>query len=312
MYESAWNVNTSDGRLPPLGICHFGFVRFSGVDDKWALEKAMRGINMKNARLSVNLAKFDREGNSNNGKERKYQETRFKSHQSNQYGNGELKYKEDRPYLNAVLRSNRIHQHIQDVTVPDDADYDVVQWYDKSVLGSWPTPIPHKGGSNRSETQYHRMHPSVTEALPDWSSKETETSAEVEISATGSVLAGRRKTERRQMKRPRVEKSNDDPFQIDDIINGSGKIETDARKIILKQKIPDPNSSMGASPVEDMEIQTENDGKEIHGGHEENKELEEEIKATIEIGQMLRVDLRSKDELVRTVIQEEENRKGLL
>ncbi|KAI3815087.1 hypothetical protein L1987_14741 [Smallanthus sonchifolius] len=112
---------------------HFGFVRFSGVDDKWALEKAMRGINMKNARLPVNLAKFDKEGNSNNGEERKYQETRFKSYQSNQYGNGELKYKGDRPYLNGVLLNNRIHQHIQDVTVPDDADYDVVQWYDKSV-----------------------------------------------------------------------------------------------------------------------------------------------------------------------------------
>ncbi|KAI3815086.1 hypothetical protein L1987_14740 [Smallanthus sonchifolius] len=113
-------------------------------------------------------------------------------------------------------------------------------------------------------------------------------------------------------KRAIVEKSNDDPFQIDDIINGSGKIETDARKIILKQKIPDLNSSMGASPVEDMEIQTENDSKEIHGGHEENEELDEEIKATIEIGQMLGVDLRSKYELVRIVIQGEENRKGLL
>ncbi|KAI3797830.1 hypothetical protein L1987_33094 [Smallanthus sonchifolius] len=102
-----------------------------------------------------------------------------------------------------------------------------------------------------------------------------------------------------------VEKSNDDPFQIDDIINGSGKVE----KEITKQAIPDLNSSMGAPPGENMEIQTENGGNKTHGGNNDNKESEEEIQATIEIGQMMGVDIRNNDELVRTVIQGKENRK---
>ncbi|KAI3799417.1 hypothetical protein L1987_34715 [Smallanthus sonchifolius] len=331
---------------------------------------------MMNARLSVNLAKFDREGNLNNREERKYQERRFKSHQSNQYGNnGELKYKGDRPYLNAVLRNNRIHQHIQDVTVPDDADYDVVQWYDKSVLGKtkdlvelrglhqsltregltdlklkylgrlnvlltfkkyeeandfvdkkqkWSKifsqlevfdpiatsigkvvasshvsfsdgsltrdtvgVIVDKGGKIQRETNlkwrdkcykiWCREDDDVW--CPDWSSKETKTSAEVEIPPTGVGLG--RPEENGTTADVRSAPNSNQEF------NKHGEGQTSCMGTGENNNKETPSNGI---KVEDMEIQTENGGKEIHGGYEENKELEEEIKATIEIGQMLGVD----------------------
>ncbi|KAI3744324.1 hypothetical protein L1987_57403 [Smallanthus sonchifolius] len=85
----------------------FGFVRFEDVDNKWELEKAMTEIHIDNARLSVNLAKFDRDGKPNN---REVQRSR----------NGP---------------DNCKYQPKKEVKVPKDADYGVVEWYDKSVIG---------------------------------------------------------------------------------------------------------------------------------------------------------------------------------
>ncbi|KAI3694992.1 hypothetical protein L1987_77979 [Smallanthus sonchifolius] len=44
---------------------HFGFVRFERVRDTMEMEKQLSTVNLNNARLSVNLAKFNKEGKPN-------------------------------------------------------------------------------------------------------------------------------------------------------------------------------------------------------------------------------------------------------
>ncbi|KAI3675778.1 hypothetical protein L1987_85371 [Smallanthus sonchifolius] len=99
------------------------------------MEKAMKEININNARLVVNLAKFDRDGKPNNREDK-----RHKNGAGNQpyQPNGYTERGEDngdKPFLLALLRNQMHATQRKEVTIPEDADYDVVHWYDKSEIG---------------------------------------------------------------------------------------------------------------------------------------------------------------------------------
>ncbi|KAI3761613.1 hypothetical protein L1987_52034 [Smallanthus sonchifolius] len=95
----------------------------------------MQEIHINNARLSVNLAKFDRDGKPNN---REVKGFRSGPDNSKHHPSCSVEGKEDnsdKPFLRALLRNQDPSTHKMEVTIRDDADYDVVEWYDKSVIG---------------------------------------------------------------------------------------------------------------------------------------------------------------------------------
>ncbi|KAI3812362.1 hypothetical protein L1987_17069 [Smallanthus sonchifolius] len=116
----------------------FGFVRFTGVADKWETERSLSMVNLNNARLFVNLAKFDRGGKtcfrekikvplpSQVGQPLHYREAGYKDLDR---GN-----KSSRDVL---LKNQSILHPVLEVTVRDDADIDAIQ-----CESSRPSPFP--------------------------------------------------------------------------------------------------------------------------------------------------------------------------
>ncbi|KAI3732039.1 hypothetical protein L1987_63236 [Smallanthus sonchifolius] len=110
----------------------FGFVRFSGVEDKWEMERSLACVNLNNARLVVNVAKFDRDGKPCSREKVRVPHpnvpnppSRFQGHRS------AAPIMENSSYKDALLRKHVV----MEASVPDDAVFDVVQWYDKSMIG---------------------------------------------------------------------------------------------------------------------------------------------------------------------------------
>ncbi|KAI3695632.1 hypothetical protein L1987_78631 [Smallanthus sonchifolius] len=86
----------------------FGFVRFADVTNKWEMGNLVLGLRL------VPL-------NNMSGNRRKCRNLKRRSG-----GKGNMSYRE------VLLRS---HEPAMVVEVPEDADYDVIEWYDKSVAG---------------------------------------------------------------------------------------------------------------------------------------------------------------------------------
>ncbi|KAI3821685.1 hypothetical protein L1987_09254 [Smallanthus sonchifolius] len=321
---------------------------------------------MKNVRLSVNLAKFDREGNTNKGEERRYQESRFRRQQCNQHengGGGSMEDNGNKPYLNALLRNHGTQHQIREVAIPDDVDHDVVQWYDRSVLGKAKDLLELPGlqktltneGLTDLELKYLRALQNYSSgggggntragggSRPADGTMVPETTAPTPIPvfpmhgdvqpncmgieekslndmADGSIKSKTFRFESAQRiilpvgpksrKRPRVEKADSDPFMLDDIIRGNKIGDNGTGKHNTKNSIPDLNSSMGPTMADPMGNQVKNDNNKQWEGHEGKTDLEKEIKATIEIGQAMGVDLRNREEMVRAAIQGEESQIG--
>ncbi|KAI3694966.1 hypothetical protein L1987_77952 [Smallanthus sonchifolius] len=115
----------------------FGFVRFTGVKDKWEMERSMSAISLNNAMLAVNLAKFDKERKPNRRDESKYPRPHYERpvhhQQEGEYvdrGGG------NKSCRDALLWNQHYPAAEQEVTVPEDADSEMLQWYDLSVVGT--------------------------------------------------------------------------------------------------------------------------------------------------------------------------------
>ncbi|KAI3784795.1 hypothetical protein L1987_43900 [Smallanthus sonchifolius] len=91
------------------------------------------------ADIYVAARKDKADGKPNNREERRNRNG-FRSgvsdtnHQQNE-DEGILENKGDKPFLQALLRNQKPSTQIKEITIPEDADYEVIEWYDKSVLG---------------------------------------------------------------------------------------------------------------------------------------------------------------------------------
>ncbi|KAI3695346.1 hypothetical protein L1987_78342 [Smallanthus sonchifolius] len=112
-----------------LGL--FGFVRFYDVKDNREME---RMVTLNNAKLSVNLARFGKDG-KRTGRPMgsiPHQNIAGPPHQAQVFGVGQVRGRENSSYREVLTRNLA---PTMEVSVPEDANFDAVQWYDKSVLG---------------------------------------------------------------------------------------------------------------------------------------------------------------------------------
>ncbi|KAI3717424.1 hypothetical protein L1987_69027 [Smallanthus sonchifolius] len=116
---------------------YFGFVRFTGVSNKWDLERSMRDVKMNNLSLSVNLAKVDRDGKpANSGEDKELPHSHSGGSSFHQKGNDRWEgVVGDKPYLRALIGKQNNSVSVGEIKVPEDADSVVLQWYDLSVVG---------------------------------------------------------------------------------------------------------------------------------------------------------------------------------
>ncbi|KAI3745083.1 hypothetical protein L1987_58185 [Smallanthus sonchifolius] len=123
--------------------CLFGFARFEGVKNKVGMEVQLSSVNLNNARLSVNLAKYNKEGKLNNE-----DEARLKSFppisQHGQPGGGGAggagsEYLGGKSYRSAMLRGHVQHSMAMDLELPKEDGEGLSQWYGISVVdgGDW-------------------------------------------------------------------------------------------------------------------------------------------------------------------------------
>ncbi|KAI3682906.1 hypothetical protein L1987_83270 [Smallanthus sonchifolius] len=110
-------------------------------------------------------------------------------------------------------------------------------------------------------------------------------------------------------KRPRVQTKYNDPFLLDAIISKFGRGAEKPSNMKSKFKTPDLNSAIANSTTmfkENRENEERsNHSSEVVNRPEDQEGLDEEIKATIEIGRILGINLKSKEETVRMAIQGE-------
>ncbi|KAI3818748.1 hypothetical protein L1987_12565 [Smallanthus sonchifolius] len=319
-------------RKDKSGSC-FGFVRFSMVEDKWELERSMREINMKNLRLSVNLAKYDRDGNPNAREEKKTQ-----AKEAKQYGSsGGAEDTRDKPFLRALLRNKRQGPVI---TVPEVADYDVLQWYDLSVMGKakdllqlcslheslckegWEElKIKYLGGLHVLLTfkKYSDANEFVENKLK-WSngfSMICKTKVTKDDSGQEEGSGRQEGTEESEFRSSGPSPAKAFPMHGESKESGMGMSIDAPGTNLIKPSIPDLNSSMGVSVNEvtgdrrgidsDQIAKPSVDSQTGNGG---DACISEEMEATMEVGQVLGVDLRNKADLVRSAILGERVRNG--
>ncbi|KAI3731506.1 hypothetical protein L1987_62694 [Smallanthus sonchifolius] len=119
-------------------------------------------------------------------------------------------------------------------------------------------------------------------------------------------------------KRPRSGSFDSDPFLLDDIINKTGKGAESSGKQKPNMVIPDLNTAMVTTSVGSSENpgDKEEEGRSNSFTNEkpvvsDQEELNREIKATMAVGEKLGINLKEKEDLVRSIIQGEGEIKGL-
>ncbi|KAI3686416.1 hypothetical protein L1987_80092 [Smallanthus sonchifolius] len=106
----------------------FGFVRFYDAENKWEMECSMGMVVLNNAKLSVNLAKFDKDGKPNGRpKVSNPHQNYVGTHQHVQDNIGEDRGRTSMSYKEVLTWNPDL---ASEVTVLEDADFDTVQWYD--------------------------------------------------------------------------------------------------------------------------------------------------------------------------------------
>ncbi|KAI3784796.1 hypothetical protein L1987_43901 [Smallanthus sonchifolius] len=113
-------------------------------------------------------------------------------------------------------------------------------------------------------------------------------------------------------KRPRYQPNDNDPFLLDAITHKLGKEGNEKSDRQEKFKTPDLNSAMAipTTGLKDRDEIRETEERFSHSAEGEirtkdQEGVENEVKATIEMGQMLGINLQNKEELIRMAIQGE-------
>ncbi|KAI3682516.1 hypothetical protein L1987_82553 [Smallanthus sonchifolius] len=195
------------------------------------MERSLASINLINARLMVNLAKFDRDGMpSSRVKANPPQQTYARPPHQYQEPNGSIRGKGNYTYRDALIRNQ---YSSLEVSVPEDADYDVVQCFVKvySVAKQVFSDEEHKGSPATSEGERSDMGNDVqsfvhgvgnshgmgnankSDSLVAQDNPSSPSVAEVAQRINALAGPGSRK-------RPRLEHPMRDPFDIDRFIGG--------------------------------------------------------------------------------------------
>ncbi|KAI3793987.1 hypothetical protein L1987_36611 [Smallanthus sonchifolius] len=314
----------------------FGFIRFSDVDDKWELERTLANVTLNNARLVVNVAKFDQDGKpcSRDKVNVANSPQRFQVHRAPAMA------RVNNSYMDALLRN---HDTIVP-SVPEDAEFDAVQWYDKSVIGKmidfnqlcslhqsiavfrWNPEKPLPVDSSIPPVEESRASPVIIEVEQPVDADVVQLSEDGNhdqfnsLGGKGSLgpnvseVAQRIKTIVRlsSRKRPRMDVMGSDPFDIDRFINGPSSLTSPAHPRVIgvssgPSSLPDLNSNIIIS-------QSEGSGEHIpdscaqlmkDAGLASDSRVSDEIEATIEMGKELGVNLDNFEDLVRKTIEGE-------
>ncbi|KAI3815985.1 hypothetical protein L1987_15669 [Smallanthus sonchifolius] len=117
---------------------YFGFVRFEGVKDKLDTGIQFSTVNLNNARLSVNPAKFNKEGKPNRAEgERTNTHPQLPRHGQSVVGGGwgggeGMGHTGRKSYKNALLRNQTLAA--MELVLPEDAGEGLSQWFGLSLI----------------------------------------------------------------------------------------------------------------------------------------------------------------------------------
>ncbi|KAI3744966.1 hypothetical protein L1987_58065 [Smallanthus sonchifolius] len=98
----------------------FSFVRFDGVKDKISMEQQLILVFLNNARLSVNLSKFNKEGKPNNAEGYVGFPSLHSHRMVSQGTRAEVPW--EKSYRNALLRGQSHQSSVSELALPNDED----------------------------------------------------------------------------------------------------------------------------------------------------------------------------------------------
>ncbi|KAI3810316.1 hypothetical protein L1987_19928 [Smallanthus sonchifolius] len=274
----------------------FGFIRFEGVKDKLGMEIQLKDVKLNNARLSVNLAKYDVEGKANREVEsRQVNQCRVPPNGQSGGGNGGSRGEwvirgvapTGMPFLGIIRVPSQEWKLIcrRMPGLGNDVSGGPKNPYHRSLLSA------DKGGTARA----HNSFPGPN--LED-------------IAHNIIGLKSR--------KRPRVGLSGEDPFHIDRFINASFPAVPDSSRCSMENvgggdsngvAIPDLNTSMEESIRARMPDGSPNPVADRNEGYSRAGDraifIRQEIEETIKLGKELGIEMENNVDQVRAAIMGE-------
>ncbi|KAI3811181.1 hypothetical protein L1987_20899 [Smallanthus sonchifolius] len=265
-------------------------------------------VNLNNARLAVNLARFNKEGKVNredNGKATYHH--KFKHNGQGYENGGSGGYYGERTYLDALLRNPCRPPRTEVMNLLEEMGGSLVQWYDQSLMGK-----THDLNILKNLLESRDRNP------VDMSTAKGNLSNSCDDSVEDTPLHGTQKLKNmvgpQSRKQPRIESMDDDPFNLEQLIGEVNPVPVVQRNFRVEADgggasdppIPDLNASMGAG-VSEIQLNDSPNSVNMECGETTSEvngvvHIEQEVQDTIRLGKELGIELENDADQVKAAI----------